>query len=90
MEKSKQSGRQNVSVDMKRHRTQCQCIKQDRDFYYLMVKGTHWEKSIVIKMYAARKVPGKSINAKEHRNCIKIYFIVAGNIKTSFRIGQIK
>lgn len=55
-----------------------------------MVKGTHCEKSIVIKMYAARKVPGKSINAKEHRNCIKIYFIVAGNIKTSFRIGQIK
>lgn len=41
-------------------------------------------------MYAARKVPGKSINAKEHRNCIKIYFIVADNIKTSFRIGQIK
>lgn len=90
MEKSKQSGRQNVTVDMKGHRTQCQCIKQDRNFYYLMVKGTHWEKSIVIKMYAARKVPGKSINAKEHRNCIKIYFIVADNIKTSFRIGQIK
>ena len=73
MEKSKQSGRQNVTVDMKGHRIQCQCIKQDRNFYYLMVKGTHWEKSIVIKMYAARKVPGKSINAKEHKMLVEKY-----------------
>lgn len=88
MEKSKQSGNPNVTADMKGHRTQSQCIKQDKDFYYLMVKATQWEKSTVIKIYA-RRVPGKSINAKEHRNCIKIYFILADNIKTSFRTGKV-
>jgi hypothetical protein len=46
-----------------------------------MIKGAHWEKSIVIKLYAARIVSEKSINAKEHINGIKIHFIVADNIK---------
>lgn len=73
---------------MRGQRTQGQCIKQDKDFYYLMIKGTHWEKSIVIKFYAARKVPGKSINAKEHRNYIKIYFTVADNIKSPSELDK--